>query len=35
MTQEVQVAPVATNTPFDYSQNLVISVGVSDFERAI
>ena len=35
MTQEVQVAPVATNTPFEYSQNLVISVGVSDFERAI
>ena len=35
MTQEIQVAPVATNTPFEYSQNLVISVGVSDFERAI
>ena len=35
MTQEVQVAPVATNTPFEYSQNLTISVGVSDFERAI
>jgi CreA protein len=35
MTQEVQVAPVATNTPFDYSQNLTISVGVSDVERAI
>jgi len=35
MTQQVQVAPVATNTPFEYSQNLVISVGVSDFERAI
>jgi catechol 2,3-dioxygenase-like lactoylglutathione lyase family enzyme len=35
MTQEAQVAPVATNTPFEYSQNLVISVGVSDFERAI
>jgi catechol 2,3-dioxygenase-like lactoylglutathione lyase family enzyme len=35
MTQEVQVAPVATNTPFDYSQNLVISIGVSDLDRAI
>ena len=35
MTQEVQVAPVATNTPFDYSQNMVISIGVSDLERAI
>ena len=35
MTQEVQVAPVATNTPFDYSQNLVISVGVSNLDQAI
>ena len=35
MTQEVQVAPVATNTPFEYSQNMVISIGVSDLERAI
>ena len=35
MTQEVQVAPVATNTPFDYSQNMVISIGVSDLDRAI
>ena len=32
---EVQVAPVATNTPFDYSKNLTISINVSDFERAI
>ena len=29
------MAPVATNTPFDYSENLVISVGVSDMEKAI
>ena len=35
MTQEIQVAPVATDTPFDYSQNLTISVGVSDMEKAI
>ncbi len=35
MAPEVQVAPVATNTPFDYSENLVISVGVSDLDRAI
>ena len=35
MSEQVQVAPVATNTPFDYSENIVISVGVSDFERAI
>ena len=35
MTQEIQVAPVATNTPFEYSQNLVISIGVSDLDRAI
>jgi CreA protein len=35
MTQELQVAPVATNTPFEYSQNLVISIGVSDLDRAI
>jgi CreA protein len=32
---QVQVAPVATNTPFDYSQNLVISINVSDLEKAI
>ena len=35
MTQETQVAPVATNTPFEYSQNMVISIGVSDLDRAI
>jgi catechol 2,3-dioxygenase-like lactoylglutathione lyase family enzyme len=35
MTQEIQVAPVATNTPFAYSQNLTISIGVSDLDRAI
>jgi len=35
MTQEVQGAPVATNTPFDYSENITISVGVSDLEKAI
>jgi catechol 2,3-dioxygenase-like lactoylglutathione lyase family enzyme len=35
MTQETQVAPVATNTPFEYSENLTISVGVSDLEKAI
>lgn len=35
MSEQVQVAPVATNTPFEYSQNLVISVGVSDLEHAI
>jgi CreA protein len=35
MTQEVQVAPVAANTPFDYNQNMVISIGVSDLDRAI
>ena len=35
MTQETQVAPVATNTPFEYSQTLTISIGVSDLDRAI
>jgi catechol 2,3-dioxygenase-like lactoylglutathione lyase family enzyme len=35
MSEQVQVAPVATNTPFDYSQNLTISINVSDLERAI
>ena len=35
MTQEVQVAPVATNTPFDYNQNMVISIGVSNLDQAI
>jgi catechol 2,3-dioxygenase-like lactoylglutathione lyase family enzyme len=35
MTQEVQVAPVATNTPFDYNQNMVISIGVSNVDQAI
>jgi catechol 2,3-dioxygenase-like lactoylglutathione lyase family enzyme len=35
MSEQVQVAPVATNTPFDYSQNLTISVGVSDLDKAI
>jgi catechol 2,3-dioxygenase-like lactoylglutathione lyase family enzyme len=35
MSEQVQVAPVATNTPFDYSKNLTISINVSDLERAI
>jgi hypothetical protein len=35
MTQDTQVAPVATNTPFEYNEQLVISVGVSDMEKAI
>ena len=35
MSEQVQVAPVATNTPFDYSKNLTIAVNVSDLERAI
>ena len=35
MAQETQVAPVATNTPFEYNENLTISVGVSDMEKAI
>jgi catechol 2,3-dioxygenase-like lactoylglutathione lyase family enzyme len=35
MSEQVQVAPVATNTPFDYSGNITISVGVSDLDRAI
>jgi catechol 2,3-dioxygenase-like lactoylglutathione lyase family enzyme len=35
MSEQVQVAPVASNTPFDYSENLTISVGVSDLEKAI
>jgi CreA protein len=35
MTQEAQVAPVAANTPFEYDQNMVISIGVSDLDRAI
>ncbi len=35
MSEQVQVAPVATNTPFAYSENLVISVGVSNMESAI
>jgi CreA protein len=35
MSEQVQVAPVATNTPFDYSENLTISVGVSDLDKAI
>ena len=35
MSGQVQVAPVATNTPFDYSKNLTISINVSDLERAI
>lgn len=35
MSEQVQVAPVATNTPFDYSQNMVISINVSDMEKAI
>ena len=35
MTQDTQVAPIATNTPFEYNENLVISVGVSDMEKAI
>src|SRR5436190_20466310 len=35
MTQETQVAPVAAETPFEYNENLTISVGVSDMEKAI
>ena len=35
MSEQVQVAPVATNTPFHYNENLTISVGVSDLESAI
>ena len=35
MSEQVQAAPVATNTPFDYSKSLTISVNVSDLERAI
>jgi CreA protein len=35
MSEQMQVAPVASNTPFEYSQNLVISVNVSDLEKAI
>ena len=35
MTQETQVAPVAANTPFDYSQDMVISIGVTDLDSAI
>jgi catechol 2,3-dioxygenase-like lactoylglutathione lyase family enzyme len=35
MSEQTQVAPVATNTPFDYSKSLTISINVSDLERAI
>jgi len=35
MSEQIQVAPVATNTPFEYNQNLTISINVSDLERAI
>ena len=35
MSEQVHVAPVATNTPFDYSKNLTIAINVSDLERAI
>jgi CreA protein len=35
VSQETQVAPVATNTPFEYNENLTLSVGVSDMEKAI
>jgi catechol 2,3-dioxygenase-like lactoylglutathione lyase family enzyme len=35
MSEQVQVAPVATNTPFDYSKNMVISINVSDLDKAI
>lgn len=35
MREQVQVAPVATSTPFDYSGNITISVSVSDLDRAI
>ena len=35
MSQETQAAPVATNTPFEYNENLTLSVGVSDMEKAI
>jgi CreA protein len=35
MSEQVQVAPVASNTPFDYSENITISVSVSDLDKAI
>ena len=35
MSEQVQVAPVATNTPFDYNENLTIAINVSDLEQAI
>jgi catechol 2,3-dioxygenase-like lactoylglutathione lyase family enzyme len=35
MSEQVVVAPVATKTPFDYNENLTISVGVSDLDKAI
>jgi catechol 2,3-dioxygenase-like lactoylglutathione lyase family enzyme len=35
MSEQVQVAPVATNTPFHYSKNMVISINVSDLDKAI
>jgi CreA protein len=35
MSEQVQVAPVVTNTPFDYSKNVTIAINVSDLERAI
>ena len=31
----MQVTPVASNTPFAYSEDIVISVGISDLESAI
>jgi CreA protein len=35
MSEVETAAPVATNTPFDYSQNMVISVNVSDLDKSI
>jgi CreA protein len=35
MSEVETVAPVATNTPFAYDQQMVISVNVSDLDKAI
>ena len=35
MSEVQTVAPVVTNTPFAYDQQMVISVGVSDLDKAI
>jgi catechol 2,3-dioxygenase-like lactoylglutathione lyase family enzyme len=35
MSEVQTVAPVATNTPFAYDQQMVISVNVSDLDKAI